>query len=62
MNDQFTLVTGASKGIGRACAERLAHAGFNVIGLARKLPSEEFPGEFYEVDVADREALTAFLE
>ena len=40
MNDQFTLVTGASKGIGRACAERLARAGFNVIGLARKLPSE----------------------
>ena len=62
MNDQFTLVTGASKGIGRACAERLACAGFNVIGLARKLPSEEFPGEFYEVDVADREALTGFLK
>ena len=61
MNDQFTLVTGASKGIGRACAERLACAGFNVIGLARNLPSEKFPGEFYEVDVADREALTAFL-
>ena len=62
MSDHFTLVTGASKGIGRACSEQLARAGFNVIGLARKAPSEEFPGEFYEVDVADREALTAFLE
>ena len=62
MSDQITLVTGASRGIGRACSDLLAQAGFNVIGLARKAPEDSFPGEFYEVDVADRDALVSFLE
>jgi len=62
MSDQFTLVTGASRGIGRACSELLAEAGFSVIGVARKSPEDMFPGEFYEVDVSNRNALVAFLE
>lgn len=62
MSDQITLVTGASRGIGRACSDLLAQAGFSVIGLARKAPEDSFPGEFYEVDVADRDALVSFLE
>ena len=62
MSDQFTLVTGASRGIGRACSDLLAQAGFSVIGLARKAPEDSFPGEFYEVDVADRGTLVSFLE
>ena len=57
----FTLITGASKGIGRECSIVLAEAGFKIIGIARKRPTEKFPGEFYEVDLADRESLTAFL-
>ena len=64
MPQRRVLITGASKGIGRAVAERVAAAGDIPVGLARTRP-ENFPGEFYEVDLADRaataEVLTAVL-
>ncbi len=64
MSQRRVLITGASKGIGRAVAERVAAAGDIPVGLARTRP-ENFPGEFYEVDLADRaataEVLTAVL-
>jgi len=53
--DNHIVVTGASKGIGRAAAERLARAGWSVIGIARTAPAE-FPGTFYAIDLADAEA------
>ena len=34
--DRVTLVTGATKGIGLACAEALAARGHRVVGLARQ--------------------------
>ena len=46
------LVTGASRGIGRAISERLAAEGHEVVGLARR-ESPEFPGRFYMVDLRD---------
>ncbi|SEH73203.1 NAD(P)-dependent dehydrogenase, short-chain alcohol dehydrogenase family [Mycolicibacterium rutilum] len=55
------LITGASKGIGRAVADRLADAGHQPIGLARTAPPD-FPGPFYPVDLADRAATAAALE
>jgi 3-oxoacyl-[acyl-carrier protein] reductase len=55
MTSRRVLITGASKGIGYAVAERLASAGHHPVGLARVAPAE-FPGEFHPVDLADRAA------
>ena len=55
------LVTGASKGIGRAISQRLADAGHLVVGVARgNAPS--FPGELHSVDIGDWDAARAGCE
>ena len=60
--DRVTLITGASKGIGRACAQRLHRDGHRLIGLARNQPADgTFPGDFYTVDLADRAATAEIL-
>jgi 3-oxoacyl-[acyl-carrier protein] reductase len=41
MNDRTALVTGASRGIGKACAETLAHAGHRVVLAARSVDKLE---------------------
>lgn len=61
MTPRRALITGASKGIGRAVADRLAAAGVVPIGLARTTPAD-FPGEFYEVHFGDRGATAQALE
>ncbi|HEU4359963.1 MAG TPA: SDR family oxidoreductase [Mycobacterium sp.] len=61
MSPRRILITGASKGIGRAVADRLAAAGHKPIGLARTKP-ENFPGEFHQVDLGDQAATAAALE
>jgi 3-oxoacyl-[acyl-carrier protein] reductase len=61
MSPRRVLITGASKGIGRAVADRLAAAGDVPVGLARTRP-EDFPGEFHEVDLADRVATGDVLD
>src|ERR1700747_985083 len=52
MTSRQYLITGASKGIGRALAERLARAGHHVTGLARGA-DPSFPGELVSVDLSD---------
>jgi len=54
----ITIVSGAGRGIGRSCAEQLAQDGHRIIGLGRSNPEGIFPGEFFQVDFADRNALT----
>lgn len=55
------LITGASKGIGRALSERLAAAGHHVVGLSRSANDASFPGTLVSVDLTDRQATTDVL-
>ncbi|WP_326565420.1 SDR family oxidoreductase [Amycolatopsis rhabdoformis] len=55
------LITGASKGIGRTVADRLAAEGHHPIGLARSAP-EGFPGSFHAVDLGDVAATARALD
>jgi 3-oxoacyl-[acyl-carrier protein] reductase len=49
---KFIVVTGASKGIGRAAVDALVDDGWSVIGVART-SLMHFPGAFIETDLAD---------
>ena len=60
MTDRSILITGASKGIGRALTDRLTSKGYRVIGIARKA-DPTFPGELIELDLADPIATAAAL-
>lgn len=56
------LITGASRGIGLAIAQRASQDGHHVIGLARSAPKEAFPGTFRSVDLADPQATDEALK
>jgi 3-oxoacyl-[acyl-carrier protein] reductase len=56
------LVTGASRGIGRSIAARLAQEGLAIVTLDRDPPAERLPGEvFLQVDLADAGATAQAL-
>lgn len=56
-----SLVTGASRGLGRAIAEWLLDAGHRVVTLSRSAPPAGFRGEHVAVDLADAAAAEAAL-
>ncbi|WP_306120846.1 MULTISPECIES: SDR family NAD(P)-dependent oxidoreductase [unclassified Roseitalea] len=53
------LVTGASAGLGRAIAERLAAEGHDVTGVDRDHPGAEAPFAHIACDLADRDSVDA---
>jgi 3-oxoacyl-[acyl-carrier protein] reductase len=53
--NRSVVITGASRGIGLACAEALNASGWSVIGVARHIPAS-FPGLFVQGDLADAES------
>jgi len=61
MEARTTLISGATKGIGRATAERLSARGHTVIGIDRTEPDDSFPGQLFRADLGDREARAAVL-
>ena len=52
------IVTGASRGLGRFCAEELSARGYKVIGLGRNADTDA-PFEMRTVDVGDSESVAA---
>jgi NAD(P)-dependent dehydrogenase (short-subunit alcohol dehydrogenase family) len=55
MTTRTFLVTGASKGIGRALSNRLSDAGHHVVGVARG-QDPSFPGTLVSIDLDDTKA------
>lgn len=57
MKKRTFLITGATKGIGRALSGLLADQGHHVIGLARDVGDRTFPGTAASVDLGDAQAV-----
>jgi NAD(P)-dependent dehydrogenase (short-subunit alcohol dehydrogenase family) len=62
MQKRTFLISGASKGIGRALSERLSGIGHHVIGLARHADDPDFPGTLVAVDLSDEATTARVLE
>jgi 3-oxoacyl-[acyl-carrier protein] reductase len=55
MSQRTFLITGASKGIGRALSEYLAAVGHQVVGIARNADDPTFPGVLKALDLSDKD-------
>ncbi|MFO1190246.1 MAG: SDR family oxidoreductase [Alphaproteobacteria bacterium] len=61
MAQLINLITGASRGLGRAIADRLMAQGQMVINLSRTPPAAPFGGVHIEADLANRDSLARAL-
>jgi NAD(P)-dependent dehydrogenase (short-subunit alcohol dehydrogenase family) len=60
MNKPVVLITGASSGIGRACADYLYESGFNVYRASRRSPAHGMEdAASLQVDVTDADSVNA---
>ena len=62
LNQHLVVVTGASRGLGRAIAERLQAAGCQVLGLSRQAPPAPDGIEQWPVDLAEPLAVAERLK
>ncbi|MGB9695098.1 MAG: SDR family oxidoreductase [Caldisericaceae bacterium] len=62
MENNVVLVTGASSGIGKACAEKLAKDGFTVYGASRSYEDLDNNPHFIRIDVTEEESLRKGVE
>ena len=57
------LVTGGSRGIGRACCEALGNAGYRTISLSRNPPGTPLPSDTHvSIDLSDLERTTSLIK
>lgn len=62
MQKKTIVVTGASKGIGWATSQRLLHAGYHIVGVAREKPMRPFPGDFFACDLRNESETDRLIE
>ena len=62
MSRPVTLVTGGSRGIGRAIVLTLASAGHEVVCLSRSQPQDDLPAVSYSVDLGNAHEAAAILD